>query len=369
MADWAGPLFRRIAVPRAPGSAAVSMVEDIVADQLDAFGYEVRRQRFETGPHRLQAGTVAAIGVGWWALGLFPLLILPLPAWAVTVTGVSALAVVALLASRVARRGVKSGAAGIEATNVFAWRSASPRLWLVAHLDSKAQKLSLRARVIATLAVGLGATGLLACLMLRLMAPLPVAVIVPWVLLSLAGGAALSGPPLRGESAGAVDNASGIIAVLVAAERLRHRTDVGVLVTGAEEFGMEGARAWTQTEHARGLFANVDGIDHVGRYNVMIHAPKHRGAGGIDAADIADAVGAEVSSAGHRVRRSRLPLGVFVDGSVLAAAGMSGVTLSRGDWGTLGVVHTADDVFDRTTSESAVEAGVLLARAAASALG
>ena len=47
----------------------------------------------------------------------------------------------------------------------------------------------------------------------------------------------LSAP--RDDSPGAVDNATGVIAALVAAAELVDRSDVGVLVTDAEELGMD----------------------------------------------------------------------------------------------------------------------------------
>ncbi len=370
-ADWVQDFFRRIAVPRLPGSQAVADVEALIADRLRSYGFAIQRQSFSTATHRLRAVAVVGAGFGWCSLVSFPLFVLPFPGWSVALTVTAILGVVGMLAWGVTQGMLWVDHTPVTATNVFATRGQAPRLWLVAHSDSKCQRLSLRGRAMAfgCLVVGLG--GLLVVLGWRVAQPLPMVVVVPWIVLTLVGGAALSGPPLVGSSPGAVDNASGIVAALVAAERLAHRSDVGVLVTGAEEFGMEGARAWTTLDVASGAFVNFDGVDDVGAFNVMVHAPK--AADGATQRDTANRIRALLSekivAAGYTVRRSRLPIGVFVDGSVLAAGGLGGVTVSRGTWGTLGVVHTEHDVVERTTPDSAIRAGELAARVAEELLG
>ncbi|MCZ6916373.1 MAG: M28 family peptidase [Gemmatimonadetes bacterium] len=368
--DWPDGLFRRVAVPRLPGSQAVRAVEDLIVDRLVATGYRVERQAFRTSVARLRAVGVVGAGLGWCALAFFPLFVLPFPGYVVAATGAAALAMVALVAVGVARRR-PSETEAVAATNIIATRSATPACWLVAHSDSKAQKLSLRGRVVAFAALGLGTLGLVVCLIIRVAGPLPVGVVAPWILFTLAGGAAMAVSWSVGDSPGAVDNASGIIAVLVAAELARHRSDIGVLITGAEEYGMEGSRAWTAAGAPRGVFVNFDGLDDRGAFTLMRHDPARTSASpeAVSGVAVFDAVSAALTDDGHGLRRSRLPLGIFVDGSVLAAAGMPGVTLSRGDWRTLGVVHTERDTADRAGVRSAVEAGRLVARAVDELLG
>ena len=362
--DWADALFHRMAVPRLPGSAAVREVEDLIADRLTTTGYHVERQAFRTSPARLRAVGVVGAGLGWCALALFPLLVLPFPGYVVAATGTAALTMVALVGVGVAQRR-PADPATVVANNIVATRSANPVCWLVAHSDSKAQRLSLRGRVVAFAALGLGTAGMAVCVIARVAGPMHVGVVAPWILLALAGGAAMSVSWSAGDSPGAVDNASGIIAVLVAAELARDGLDVGVLITGAEEYGMEGARAWTATAGPQGVFVNFDGLDDRGAFNLMRHKPAGGGAppGTVSATAVFDTVAAALHDHGHALRRSRLPLGIFVDGSVLAGAGMAGVTVSRGDWHTLGVVHTPRDTADRTGTRSAVEAGRLVHQA------
>lgn len=363
--DWAYDLFRRIAVPRLPGSRAVSKVEELVTERLRAFGYEVRHQIFQTAPNSLRGAAVGSAGLGCCALVLFPPLVLPFPGLGVALIGTALLAMVGLLAAGVARRLVWVDESVVTATNVFGTRGSEPRFWLVAHSDSKGQRLSLRGRVTASISLGLGAGGLVVLLALRVAGPLPVAAVAPWIVLTLVGGAAMAGPVLVGSSPGAVDNASGIIAALVAAERLKDRRDIGVLITAAEEFGMEGARAWTQLDVA-GSFVNFDGIDSIGVVNVMTHSPRTRATREPDreaAMRLRVSVSERLAEAGYAVRRSRLPLGVFVDGSVLAGGGLGGITVSRGNWATLGVVHTARDTVERTDPKSAIDIGRIVAQA------
>ena len=239
-ADWARDLFRDMAVPRLPGTAAVSRVEALVSDRLRSFGYSVSHHSFDTAPHRLRAGSVAAVLSGWSAVLLFPLLVLPAPTpWAVT-AGAVLLAFVGIAVVWVAGGG-GSPSPPVTANNILA-RGASPtRLWLVAHSDSKGQRVSLRGRALSFMTLGAGVGALVACLAWRWFGPLPGGVVAPCVGLTLVGAVGMSGPALVGGSPGAVDNASGIIAALTAAELLQRRSDVGILITGAEEFGMEGA--------------------------------------------------------------------------------------------------------------------------------
>lgn len=355
--DWHGDPYDGLAVPRPVGSDTVARIEDAVADRLRSLGFDVIRQRFETGPHRLYAASIAGAGLGWVALLTAPFLSLQVVGWSASLAGLAGVATVAVLCVGIANRRLPFNAPRVEARNIVAIRSANTRAWLVAHSDTKGQPLSLAGRVLAVGALGIGLAGLTACLLARVAGPLPWWAVIPWVLLVMGGGGALSLPPVKGESAGAVDNASGLVAVLSAAEKLRHRTDVGVLVTGAEEMGMEGARAWLTSGGTGELFVNFDGIDNRGAFTMMRHAPPRRRGAELRALQTAIAE----ALAPDAVRSSPLPLGIFVDGSVLARGGLTGVTVSRGDWSTLRVVHTVRDVAGRTEAGPARRAGEAVA--------
>jgi hypothetical protein len=358
-----------------PGTEAVRQVEAAIIEQLTTLGYVVTQEEFTACSHRLEAASVVGAGFVWVAPALVALFVLPIPGWIAALTGLVALSGVALLSLGVMRRVFGGWWAGLtaEAVNVSATRGeGNPRLWLVAHSDSKAQKVSLRGRVGAAVLLGIGTAGVVACLGARLFDALPAALVLPWVSLGVIGGLAIAGRPVRDGSPGAVDNASGVIAALTAAEYLRDRTDVGVLITGAEEFGMEGARQWIRGGNRRGAFVNFDGLDARGRFNVMAHRPGRREdatGGGIDGRSLEASVVAELRGGGFDVRTAALPLGIFVDGSVLASVGMCGLTLSSGDWSTLGVVHTDRDTPERTDVRYAAQAGLAVGSAAERLLG
>jgi hypothetical protein len=366
--SWVGGLFEVLAVPRLPGTPALRAVERAVSERLQQLGYHVEPFHFAAAPRRVAASVVAGAGLGWATLALSPLLLIPIPGWSVPLIGLGVLGLVALVTHGVAQGYLPIRAAEVEATSLVGHRGG-PALWLVAHLDSKSQRVSLRGRVIGAVSAALGLAGLLALLALRIPGPLPVWTTV-FVLPALIGGGILSvGAPGNG-SAGAVDNATGIVAALVAAEHLGRRDDVGVLLTGAEEFGMEGARAWVAHSSRTGAFINFDGVDSRGRYRVQVHSPAAGAAEApASARDVARALAAALDDEGHEAIVRPLPFGTFVDGTVLAQAGMPGVTVSRGDWRTLGVVHTPRDVAARVDVASAVLAGRAAARAAELVLG
>ena len=335
-------------------------MEDDVARRLTAIGYTVTRMHFSAAPSRLGAGAAAGAGVGWIALLLTPLLVFPFAATAVVAIGVGLIGFLALVTYGLAHGYLPSTRAAVQATNLEA-RRGTPRFWLVAHLDSKSQRVSLGTRALAvglTLAALAGLVGLLA---IRLAGPVPWFPVIAVLIVALVGGGVLASGRVDNASPGAVDNASGIIAALVAAEALRSREDVGVLLTGAEEFGMVGARAWVhEPGRASGLaFVNFDGIDSRGSYRVMPHADR----------DLARLIAQALRDNGAAVAVGRLPVGVWVDGGVLHAAGFRGATLSRGDFRTLGIVHTRRDGPGRMDVDAAVRAGRAVARVVRDRLG
>jgi len=152
-------------------------------------------------------------------------------------------------------------------------------------------------------------------------------------------------------SAGAVDNAAGVVAVLATLDALPPDMGVGVLFPDAEEYGLLGARALVR-ERANLLrdtcIVNFDGVDDRGVTIAFIHRA------GPTIERVTAALGA---------RRARW-LPVLVDGLVLTGAAREGVTIMRGDWGTATIVHTPRDSTQRLTLEGVRE----VARGVASAL-
>ena len=175
----------------------------------------------------------------------------------------------------------------------------------------------------------------------------------PDVVIGAAGAAgilALAANRVTDHSAGAVDNAAGVVAVLATLDALPPDAAVGVVFPDAEEYGLLGARALVR-ERANLLgdtcLVNFDGIDDRGFTIALIHRP------GPTIERVAAALGA---------RRARW-LPVLVDGLVLAGAAREGVTIMRGDWGTATIVHTPRDSAQRLTLEGVRKVAEGVARA------
>lgn len=244
------------------------------------------------------------------------------------------------------------GRAALEGVNLIGVRPrARVSVWLAAHYDSKGQPLSMAARLAAAALATLGALELLALVVRALLGPLHAG--VPDL---LAGAAGVSGILLfaanrvTNRSAGAVDNAAGVVAVLATLDALPPDAGVGVLFPDAEEYGLLGARALVrQRANLLGdtCIVNFDGIDDRGFTIALIHRP------GPTIEQVAAALGA---------RRARW-LPVLVDGLVLAGAAREGVTIMRGDWGTATIVHTPHDVAERITLEGVRRVAEGVARA------
>jgi len=212
-------------------------------------------------------------------------------------------------------RGVRSEE--IEGVNVVGVRPrARVTVWLVAHYDSKGQPLSMLGRLAA----------------------LPVSLLLNQV---------------TDRSPGAVDNATGVLTVFAILDQLPPEVPVGVVFSDAEEIGLVGARALVrdrpQLLHDTAVI-NFDGIDDMGTTFAFQHRPGPVGQGVALALGIAP--------------RPWLP--VVVDGIALRRAAGECLTLLRGDWRTMRVVHTPEDAPDRLTLTGVDRVASAVARAVSS---
>jgi hypothetical protein len=244
------------------------------------------------------------------------------------VTAVAGLVVANLLGRWLLRSGVfELTFMRSESTNLVAARSDRPRVWLVAHLDSKSQTIPMLVRVAAVVL----STVMYLMMMLALIAGPKEAA---WIAASLT---ALSLLPLilcftGNDSRGALDNASGVAAVLIAAAGTP--ADVGILITSAEELGLAGARAFARSHGSTGLAINCDTIDDRGRFIVMRSGKSARSANALMSASARLKV---------PVQLRRMIPGILADNVAFAQAGWDSCTLSRGNLATLNTVHTSGD--------------------------
>ena len=349
-------LARLASTARPAGSPAEDIARRYCADELAGLGFTVGEEPFEysTFPGRWATpaagvGSIAALAVaghlGSRGGGVAALVMLAMA----LLIGVPA-------AIAIARRGVLSLPLGRAlGVNLLATRDAAePPVWLVAHLDSKSQTVPIAARAAGI--IGSGAVWILALAAAGAQAAgAPVAGWWVWI----AGAGVVAGLPVVAtvvgtRSPGAVDNASGVAAVLMAARAAPRGAPIGVLITTAEELGLAGARAVAATIRPA-MALNCDTVDDG---SPLLCLP----AGGNSAAAI-EAVVRGAEEAGVSVRVRPLLPGILVDAVALADAGWQCATLSAATWRTLGRVHTSRDTTAALSGEGVARAAEVLAHA------
>ncbi len=345
--------------PRPAGSAAEERARARCAAWLTSRGYSVADQPFSYSALPGRWGTPV--------LGVVSLLLLG----AAVTTGVAGrpsaglllLAVAGLVLSLVGRWVVRQGILSLplmrcRSVNLVATRGdRPPTVWLMAHLDSKSQPVPIAVRaagVIGTLAVW----GVTALLLVAGVAGLRPLTEFWWSLLAAGVVCALPiiASTVGGESNGALDNASGVAAVLGAAALLpiREAASVGIVITSAEELGLAGARAWSAGT-APAIALNCDGVDDQGEIVVMYSGNRPQQI-------LRTVTGA--AKPGEPVRTRGLVPGILTDHVALTAAGWSAVTVSRGTIGTLRRIHTRSDTMAQLRGDGLMAVASLLARSA-----
>lgn len=292
------------------------------------------------------AGVVAALSaIGFYVGRTFPNVL------ALSVSGL----VVGLIALGFIGRGVlKVPLMPRWATNLEATRFGSPpAVWLVAHLDSKWQPVSMIARVVGVI----GSTiGLVACFALSVAAdPTNDGPAIVVLLLTCVATLPLLLSVVGARNHGTLDNASGVAAVLEAIALLPREARVGVLISDAEELGLAGVRAWGRSKPP-GTALNCDSVDDEGPVTVMYSRSRP------------SALIARVESAareeGEPVRSFRLIPGILTDSVALASSGWQTVTLSRGRLRTLQRIHTSRDTLSAMSGGGIGGVARVLARTA-----
>lgn len=345
--------------PRFSGSAEESGARALCRAELERAGFECRELPFEYSqwPGRwgppiaaaFQAATILA--VAHMAVHHGPL--------AALVVGAALLSALMFASGDAKRRWTaqfpleRARSANLEA------KRGSPGVWLAAHIDSKSQTVPMLIRIASSVALAVVTASSLLVLLLSLVGVSP----VPSVWHAISITAVVGALPsmlcfVRNESDGAVDNASGVVAVLLASRAASAPRDLGVLITSGEELGLAGARAWagahvwadSATHGIRVL--NCDTVDDAGAWRCM-----HTGPGPKRIAAAAETIAAGL---GVRLPMGRLIPGILADSMAFADLGIEAVTLSRGTLSTLARIHTRRDNSNALTGTGAAEASVLL---------
>jgi hypothetical protein len=229
----------------------------------------------------------------------------------------------------------------VHGVNLIARRSdgrtaGRPSAWLVAHYDSKGQPISMALRLVGFAALLLGLVSLF-------LANLPAIVLLALALIIVTQNR------VNDNSPGAVDNATALVAIFMTIDQLAPSTTVGVIFPDAEEFGLVGARALAVDRadlFAGSTVINLDGLDDAGRSTVFLHRP--------------GAIGVALAAA-LRARRWRW-LPVMVDGIPLSTVARECVTILKGNWRTMRVVHRPADDVNRVRLDGAASVAAALAR-------
>lgn len=348
-------------LPREAGTPAAEEARCLLTRFLETRGYRVRSQRFSFHPISINALPIVGAGLGWLTLLQLPLLLWPdthpyaaLGTW---ILGGAALGVITWGIGT----GVEvPGAAHRDDANLIVTRGDGPTTrWMVAHVDTKAQGHSMAGRILSVwllLAALVGLTVLAAVRTQTTALPLIPVVAVAGLGL-VAGGLAAQGR-LKGTTPGARDNGTGLLAALTVAAACQD-PEVGFLFTGAEEFGLVGARILGQggVVGTGSQIINLDTLDQQGDLYIVYHDA--RGAG------LAALIEPVLQSLGPRVVKRRLPIGILTDSLPFARRGIAAVTIGRLDRATLRLIHTPGDRpegLDLATAEGVGRALLRLAK-------
>jgi hypothetical protein len=368
--------LRTLSHSRPAGSEAETRARHHVRDRLTALGYAVTEEPFTFDDRALRLGypallAVAAVGLALAAAGVIPVLL--------TVGGAILVGIPVVLATG---GGAPPGTRGTRhrSANLTARHPASlgpdgggaprdpdlgsslpggpPHVVLVAHVDSKSQRLSFLGR---TVVAGVAGLGLVVATVAALLggADGGVATLVARVGAALAALALAltAGVGYGDDSPGALDNASGVAALLALArvlpERLGGRARLTLAVTGAEELGLLGADRWVEAHREvlhRAVVVNLDTVG--GRGPILLTG--HDRSRGVGSARWMGEIFAEVARAeGIPLVRRIVPFPGGVDSFVFARAGVAAVTLAAGTArSTFCHLHRRSDTVDRVDLKS-----------------
>lgn len=341
--------------PRFAGSAEESTARNFCADWLRKAGLDVTEEEFEFSEWPGRWGIPL---IGGWLLSAI-----------LVIAGGSVIGrqeIALSLAIGLILLGLFGAARRRRAATLTMQRSRSrsvnlaatrgdPGVWLVAHLDSKSQTIPMLLRVASHVAMSCILVAAFAAGFLQL---LGLVGYVGWQWLAVAGlAAALPSLLCRvgNRSPGALDNATGVAAVLLASRLIPPAKSFGVLLTSGEELDLAGARAWSAGRKPgdRPTMINCDTVDDVGAWRCMYVMRPHRAICAVEAA----AKKSEV-----KLRIGKVIPGVITDSLAFNGADLTSVTIARGTLRTLARLHTAGDNSRSVSGAGAASAARLLAR-------
>jgi Peptidase family M28 len=349
--------------PRFAGSSEESAARKLCKAELERAGFGCRELPFEYSEWPGRWGP--PIAAAFQAFTVLAVAHMAVHHGALSALAVGAAMLVALVfaSTDVKRRWIaRFPLERARSTNLEA-RRGEPKVWLVAHLDSKSQTVPILVRIASSVVLAIVMVLSLIVLLLSLVGvSFPV---MTWHAIALV--AVLGALPsmlcfVRNHSDGAVDNASGVVSALLASQSDVAPRDLGVLITSGEELGLAGARAWALTALPLSVgqlsvnpgisILNCDTVDDVGPWRCM-YTGKRPDQIMVAAETIAGALGV-------RLRTGRLIPGILADSMVFADRGVKAATVARGTLKTLARIHTRRDNSNTLTGNGAAEASAIL---------
>lgn len=321
------------ATPRAAGSEGEARARRLCADRLRANGFTVTEEPFiySALPGRY------AVPLGGALLAMcFAFIGFAGPAGHAAAASLSLpfLLLLGGVAYMLAQRAAAPGLMPRSATNLVAVRGERPSVLLLAHLDSKSQPIPMLVRIAGIVVAASAVAACLAGVLLGSSVNFPTAF---WLMACAAGAAgslAMAASLVRDSSRGALDNATGVAAALLSAVSVAPGTPLQVVLTSAEELGLQGAKALVrQHQWLATRVVNFDGIDDVGTLTCMARRASPLGVRMQDSA----------ADSGLQLRVRRVLPGIMVDALALEGTGREAVTMSKGNLSTLARIHTPRD--------------------------
>jgi hypothetical protein len=149
-----------LGLEREAGTEGAAEARRHISEHMRTLGFQVEVQRFAFSTGTLNALPVFGAGLGWLTVLAIPLLLMHgAPAWAAIVVWLLGLAALVVVASGIALGWAPSRGERREDANLIVRRpEARVRRWIVAHVDTKAQRQGLAGRLVTLGVAGLGMT-------------------------------------------------------------------------------------------------------------------------------------------------------------------------------------------------------------------
>jgi hypothetical protein len=353
--------LRALARPRLTGSEGAREVEALLRKRFADLGYDVSDLpfTFSTWPGRYG---LAAVGFVLVLIGLLAGIFLlsghPSASLVSLVLGFAAIAAGVTVGGRAVLR---LGWGRLDAVNLLATRAGvRPRYLIMAHRDSKSQMVPLMLRFPAIVLAALSWIGLVVLSFLSLVQPVPESVTFVVALVAVIAGTVLALCWASDESPGALDNASGVAALVGIAAREAEHGDVAFLVTDAEELGLAGARAMAGRVPPVFGVINLDGLDDTGPFYVLERFGwPARGT----APHLALALLSAADSLDIPATRRDVPPGILLDHMPIVKAGTASLSVMRGERRSMARVHRPSDDLSRLRGDGVTQCVTLVSAA------